>query len=91
MSEEIIYQNADITITRSRFMVGSKTYAIRNIVTTKGLHHDPSWFRRLVFKEYEKYEVVLQTTAGEVSAYESSVPDSIGDIIEALDKAIALQ
>ena len=72
-------------------MVGSKTYSVRNIVTTKGLEHDPSLLRRWLFGEHHKFEVVLQTAAGDISAYESQNPDIITDVINALDEAIASQ
>jgi len=86
--EQILFQRYDITVTPSRLMVGSKTYAIRNIVSTKGLEICPGWLGRLMGGQPE-YSVILATAAGEISAY--STPDSelVSDLLAALDNAIA--
>lgn len=87
-NETVLFKRADVTVTPSRFMVGSKTYAIRNIVSTRGLQESPGWLGAL-FGGKTIYRVLLTTAAGELSAYESKDRDLIGDLLEALDRAIA--
>ena len=86
--EAVLFQRADIIVTPTRFMVGSKTYAARNIVSTRGLEERPGCIGALLGHR-PVYWVLLATAAGELRAYESSDCDMIGDLLTALDKAIA--
>jgi hypothetical protein len=88
MSDEIVlFQRCEIVVTASRFMVGSKTYAVRNIVSTRGLEITPGCLNAL-FGARSKYVVSLTTAAGEVQAYKSNDKEFVGDLLEALDRAI---
>jgi hypothetical protein len=86
--EETLFQRNDLAVTTARFMVGSKTYAIRNIVSTRGIEIRPGFLGRLFGKRSE-YRVLITTSAGELSAYNSSDATTIADLLDALDKAIA--
>jgi hypothetical protein len=86
--EKTFFKKLDITVTSSRFVVGSKTYAIRNIVSTRGLEIRPNLFG-LIFGAKKEYQVILQTSAGDVQAYQSTDPEVVSDLLAALDKAIA--
>ena len=86
--EKTLFQRNDLVVTTSRFMVGSKTYAIRNIVSTRGIEIRPGFLSRLFGKRPE-YRVLITTSAGEFSGYNSSDATTIADLLEALDKAIA--
>lgn len=41
--EEAILDHGDITVTKSRFMVGGQTFAIRNVTSVKGVEIPPDW------------------------------------------------
>jgi hypothetical protein len=86
--ERVFLRKLDLTVTASRFMVGSKTYAIRNIVSTRGLEIRPGFLAR-IFGAQTEYRVILQTSAGDVHAYTSEDPAIVAELLEALDNAIA--
>jgi hypothetical protein len=88
MPEKVIFKRGDLLVTQSRFHVGAKTYAIRNIVTTRGLVIKPGFIDRILRKK-TRYVVVITTTAGEIQAYESPEPELIDRLLNALDRAIA--
>ena len=86
--EKTLFQRNDLTVTTARFMVGSKTYAVRNIVSTRGIEVRPGLLGRLFGKRSE-YRVLITTSTGELSAYNSSDATTVADLLDALDKAIA--
>jgi hypothetical protein len=56
-TEEIIFTSGNIQVTKSRLIVGSSAYAIRNITRVKGLEKYPGWLGRLL-GETSTYMVV---------------------------------
>ena len=86
--ERTFLRKLDITVTATRLMVGSKTYSIRNIVSTRGIEIRPGFFGR-IFGAKSEYQVILQTSAGDVQAYTSHDPEIISELLTALDNAIA--
>ncbi len=86
--EKVLFRNGNVVVTPTRFMIGSKTFAVRNIVSTRGLEIRPGCLGQLLFQKPE-YCVSLSTSAGEIEAYKSNDKVLIGDLLEALDKAIA--
>jgi hypothetical protein len=85
--EKTFFNRGDIIVTTSRFMVGSKTYAVRNIVSTRGLEITPGCLSALLGAK-SGYVVAVTTAAGEERAYISKDKEFVGDLLEALDKAI---
>jgi hypothetical protein len=88
-AEITLLDRGDVVVTDSRFMVGSKTYAIRSIVSVRGIEIAPGFLRQRWFGERHRYSILLSTASGETPAYESQGGDLIGDILEALNHAIA--
>lgn len=87
-NEWTLFRQAEIAVTPTRFMVGSKTYAIRNIVSTEGFELRPGWLGALIGKRKE-FKVIITTAAGKITAYSSTDRALVGDLLEALDNAIA--
>jgi hypothetical protein len=87
VEEKVLFRRNDICVTPTRFMVGSKTYAIRNIVSTKGIEVRPGCLGALLGNRTE-YRVILTTSAGEVGAYSSFDPEIVDKLLGALDMAI---
>jgi hypothetical protein len=85
--ENTLFKRNELTVTTARFMVGSKTYAVRNIVSTRGIQVRPGWIGCLLGRRPE-YRVLITTSAGELSAYSSSDATTVADLLDALDKAI---
>ena len=77
-------------MTDARFVVGSQTYAIRNITSVKGIEIIPGPIGRLLGYK-SMFAVVLSTAGGEIRAYESKDSDLIGDVLETLNQAIVRQ
>ena len=85
--ESVLFRHGDVVVTPTRFMVGSKTYAIRNIASSRGVQVRPGCLGRLI-GEKMVYGVFLATSAGQIDAYSSKDPKVIEDLLEALDRAI---
>jgi len=88
MSEKVFFQRGEVTVTTTRLMVGSKTFSINNIVSTRGLEITPGLIGKL-FGAKSEFVVQLSTAAGDVEAYKSEDSDFISDLLNALDEAIA--
>lgn len=86
-NERTFFDRGNVTVTDSRFIVGSQTYAMRGITSVKGIEITPSIFARL-FGQKSNFAVILFTAGGEVRAIESKDSDFIGDVLEALNNAI---
>ena len=89
-SESTILQREGVTVTDARFIVGSQTYAIRNITSVKGIEIIPGPIGRLLGYR-SMFAIVLSTAGGEIQAYQSKDSDLIGDVLEALNQAIIRQ
>lgn len=85
--EEIIFKHGDIEVTRTRLIVGSSIYAIRNITKVKGLEEFPGCVGKFVGQK-SKYVIMLSTSAGEIKAVETDDRDIAGNLLSAIEEAI---
>ena len=124
MTDETVFlDEAGVTVTNARFIVGSETYAMRNITSVKTGKTAPEqkgpaclfllglvlaivgfssssnavgWlgigFIMLCFvwaaRKKPTFSVMLTTSAGEVSAYQSKSGDTVSRIVQALNDSI---
>lgn len=87
INEEKIFKHGDIEVTRTRLIVGSSVYAIRNITKVKGLEEFPGCAGRLVGKK-SKYVIMLSTSAGEIKVVETKDRHMAGNLLSAIEEAI---
>ena len=99
-NETELFNGGNVIVTDLRFIVGSQTYAMRAITSVKGIEITPSIFGRLfnqksifgrLFNQKSTFAVVLFTAGGEVRAIKSTDSNFIGDVLEALNKAIVVR
>ena len=86
-TEEIIFAHGNVQVTKSRLVVGSSVYAIRNITRVRGLEEYPGCFR--LFGSTSTYMIVLSTSSGEITAYTTKDKAVAGDLLEAIETAMA--
>jgi hypothetical protein len=63
MGEDVYFDRDRVLVTPTRFAVRGKTYAVRNIVSTRGITETPGCLGWL-FGEKTRYAVVITTSAG---------------------------
>jgi len=85
--EHVIYNYNNMFVSDKRFMVGGKTYAIRNIVSTRGIEYSPGCLG-IFFGKSRNYKLILTTSSGELTVYETTDSKVLNALLTALDKAI---
>lgn len=121
--EQVFFQQDEITVTNARFVVGSQTFAMRNITSVRSEKIDakveyPGYLMMagivvalvgffgagiavgvlgiailaggiyLAWNQDDNFAVLLTTSAGEVSAYQSKDKQHIASIVKALNDSI---
>ncbi len=126
-SEPVILRSKNVVVTKSRFIVGSKTFSVRGITSVQAVEIPASYSGQIVviifgivmglaafandlrgagavllvialmllitgvtllFTVKPKYQVVITTSSGEITAYESRDDQDISSVVHAVNEAI---
>ena len=79
INETTILQRENITVTDARFIVGSQTYAIRGVISVKGIEITPNFFARFL-GETSTFAIVFRTSGGEGRVFHSKDSDLVSKL-----------